>query len=142
MPGYVKYFFKDGVAPSHTKAFFNSANVLSVHNVILKNMLIFMNKLYNYPHMLPRSVRETVASDSPSPDMLADYTSDWYKKYNNIPYATTTYFKAPLLYNSIITANTDINNKTTHTFKKALKHIYSQSKGLETLRSGVRKTSN
>ena len=32
MPGYVNYFYKDGVTPSHTKQSFNDMKILTVHN--------------------------------------------------------------------------------------------------------------
>ena len=121
MPGWVDYFYKDGVIPTHTKQFFNKSKILTVQNVILKNMLIFMNKIHNYTHMLPQSVSQTIALDSPSPLNNTDYKSDWYAKYNSIPYVTSTFYKGPILYNSIITDTTDLNNKSTDTFKKSLK---------------------
>ena len=36
MPGYVNYYYKDGICPSHTKSSFNDLGILTVHNVILK----------------------------------------------------------------------------------------------------------
>ena len=71
--------------------------------------------------MLPQSVRQTIAPDSPSPLNNTDYNSDWYVKYNYIPYKTSTFYKGPMLYNSIITDTTDLNYKSTDTFKKSLK---------------------
>ena len=47
MPGWVNYFYKDGIHPTHTKASFTTFKILTVHNVILKNMLIFLDKVNN-----------------------------------------------------------------------------------------------
>lgn len=122
MSGWVNYFYKEGLCPSHTKSSFSNLNVLTVHNVILKNIMIFMNKVHNYPHLLPNSVRQTISPDSPSPTSNTDYNSDWYTTHNSFPYRNTTFFKGPLLYNYITTNNnTELNNTNTNTYKKSLK---------------------
>lgn len=120
MPGWVNYFYKEGVCPSHTKSSFTKLNVLTVHNVILKNAMIFMNKVHNYPHLLPTSVLQTISPDSPSPDSNTDYSTDWYSKYNSIPYNNSIFFKAPLLYTNIM-SNNILNNYSTNTYKTSLK---------------------
>ena len=38
MPGYIRYFYKDGVIPTHTKTAFNDFNILTVHNIIAKTL--------------------------------------------------------------------------------------------------------
>ncbi len=111
MPGITNYFYKEGQCPTHTKPAFTKLNVPTVHNIILKNILIFMNKVHNFPHLLPSSVRQTICSDSPSPSTLTDYTSDWYSKHNRTPYNTSVFFKGPLLYTSI-TAERNIGHGT------------------------------
>ena len=101
MPGLVNYFYKKGEFPTHTKPAFTELNVATVHNIILKNVLIFLNKVHNFPHLLPSSVRQTISPDSPSPSSETDYTSDWYSTHNRSPYNTSIFFKGPLLYTSI-----------------------------------------
>ena len=121
MPGWVHFYYKEGVCPSHTKTFFTKLNVLTVHNVILKNIIIFMNNIHNYPHLLSTSVIQTISPDSPSPSSPTEYSSDWYSKYNSIPYNTSTFFRGPLLYYNIMTDNTELNNTNSNTYKRSLK---------------------
>ena len=110
MSGWVNYFYKDGICPTHTKPAFAELNILTVQNIILKNILIFLNKVHNYPHLLPSSVVQTISPDSPSPYSPTDYTSEWYSSYNTTPYNTTVFFKGPLLYTDILTDNDHIKN--------------------------------
>jgi hypothetical protein len=48
MPGYVRYFYKDGTIPTGTKSSFNSLSVLTVHSIIACNAINFMNKIHNF----------------------------------------------------------------------------------------------
>ena len=84
MPGWVNYFYKEGRHPTHTKSSFKAFNILTVHNVILKNIMIFLNKINSCLSNIPESVRQTISPQAPSidNDMLSDHTSDWYTKYN------------------------------------------------------------
>ena len=110
MPGFVNYYYKDGTLPSHTKAAFTDFNILTVHNIILKNILIFVNKIHVYPNMLPVSVRQTVSPDSPSPNLTStDYHNEWFTKYSSTPYNTSIFFKGPLLYTNIMNNNSELN---------------------------------
>ena len=121
MPGWVNYFYKEGTCPSHTKSSFTKFNVLTVQNVIFKNIMIFINKVQRYPHLLPDSVVQTISPDSPSTTTNTDYNSDWYSKYNSIPYNNTIFFKGPLLYTNVMTDNTVLLNSNPNTFKSRLK---------------------
>ena len=114
MPGWVNYFYKEGCHPTHTKSSFKAFNILTVHNVILKNIMIFLNKINSCLSNIPESVRQTISPQAPSidNDMLSDHTSDWYTKYNCIPYNTSTFFKGPLLYTHIMAENTNLHTAT------------------------------
>ena len=124
MPGHVNYYYKDGVCPSHTKPAFTDLKILTVQNVILKNILIFINKIHNFPSMLPLSVKSTISCYAPSPNSVSDYdyNSDWYSTYNTKPYNSSTFFKGPLLYTDIITKHPLLlTNTSIHSFKKNVK---------------------
>ena len=45
IPGYVRYFYKNGVMPTGTKSFFKKYNILTVQSVIAKNTLLYMIKI-------------------------------------------------------------------------------------------------
>ena len=121
MPGWVNYFYKEGTCPTHTKSTFNGLSVLTVHNVILKNIMIFMNKIHKHPQLLPTSVTQIIAPDSPSPESPSDYRSDWYSKYNSTPYNASIFFKGPLLYTHITKDSTELNNTSLNSYKSSLK---------------------
>ena len=71
MAGFVNFKYRDGMIPSHTKSSFNSMKVLTVQNFIAKNALIFIHKVLCFPHLLPKSVRETV------PNNVLNYSSTY-----------------------------------------------------------------
>ena len=96
------YYYKDGQLPTHTKPGFTSLNVLTVHNVILKNMLIYVNNFFNFPGSLSVHVKFSISNNIPVPNTPPDDYFDWYTIYNSIPYNTS----APLLYYHIMTKNT------------------------------------
>ena len=121
MSGWVNYYYKDGTCPSHTKSSFTDQNILTVHNVILKNIMIFINKIHNFSHLLPISVTQIISPDSPSLTSPTDNSSDWYSKYNSPPYNNSTFFKGPLLYANIMTENTELDNTTIKSYKKSIK---------------------
>ena len=110
MSGWVNYFYKDGICPTHTKPAFTKLEVLTVQNIILKNILVFLNKVQNYPHLLSPSVVLTISPDSPSPYTPTDYTTEWYSTHNTVPFNTSVFFKGPLLYTDIMTDNDYIKN--------------------------------
>ena len=121
MPGWVTYHYKDGILPTHTKPFFHKHKILTVHNIITKNMLIFYNSTTKFEHLLPRCVTQTIHPDAPSPNSVLDHLSEWCRTYNNIPYNKSVFFKAPLLASSILSNNSDIVNTFPITFKRTVK---------------------
>ncbi len=98
MPGYVDYFYKDGVTPSHTKQSFNDMNILTVHNVIATNALTFIHKVRNFPESLPTSVRTTIAHDAPKQGDNHEDCKCWLEKYSNCSFNKTVFYKGPLMY--------------------------------------------
>ena len=41
VPGYVRYFYKIGILPTHTKSAFKEYKIMTVQSIIAKNGLIF-----------------------------------------------------------------------------------------------------
>ena len=123
MPGYINYYYKDGVTPTHTKAFFNEHNILTVQSIIFKNASIFMNKVQNFPNLLPRPVFDTIDRNYPSPsnDDKATYQSEWYQTYNTPYYRMSTFFKSPLLYATLQCNNDWITYNKLNIFKSNVK---------------------
>ena len=108
-PGHVNYFYKDGSCPSHTKPYFTNLQILTVHNIILKNCITFFNTKYHFPETLPSSIHDIIPHNSPSHLLTPEQCSDWYEKYNNHPFNKTIFFKGPLLYTDIINSNPNLN---------------------------------
>ena len=122
IPGHVNYHYNNGTCPTHTKPAFTDFKILTVHNVILKNIIIFMNKIHNFPSSLPISVKNTISPSSSSPYSDTDYNSDWYNNYNQTPYNTSTFFKGPLFYTNIMTENPSFQApKSLDSYKQRIK---------------------
>ena len=104
MPGHVQYFFdpETNTLPSGTKKAFSYLNVLTIHNIIAKNAVIFMFKLYYHKSSLPESIVELFPSDTPLPSgMNHELNSDWLNNYGTVSYRNSIFYKGPLLFNSI-----------------------------------------
>ena len=97
MSGNVNYFYKEGKLPTHTKPAFNELGILTVHNVIVKNALLFMNKICNYPSTVPMSVRETIDTTAPTHGSTYDTCHEWLDKFTYNNCRNSVFFKGPLL---------------------------------------------
>ena len=129
MPGYTNYFYKDGVLPVHTKPFFKQYNILTVHGIIVKNALILLRKIYNFPGSLPESVRALIASDAPTLGADHETSSTWLAKFTHSCYRSSIQYKGPLLYSDPQTEN--LISPTLKTYKNGVKNLLCeiQSKG-------------
>ena len=58
-----------------------------------------MNKVHNFPQLLPKSVLDTVSREDMSSGRDS-YLSVWYQTHNTPTYRMTTYFKGPILFNN------------------------------------------
>lgn len=112
-PGYINYYYKEGRLPTHTKTFFTKHGILTVHNIILKNIMSFLNAIFYFPETLPQSIIQLIPSNSPSPTTPVENCSSWYSMYNSIPYNKTIFFKGPILFADVMSiANVDHNVPT------------------------------
>ena len=104
MPGYVTYFYKNGVMPTGTKSFFKKYNILTVQSVIAKNTLLYMIKITRFKFLLPKSIIKLIPNNSPNFDPLESVHKEWMDKYNTLNFRKTLFFKGPLLYNDFVKA--------------------------------------
>ena len=67
-PGYVivRYFYKDGILPTHTKSAFKEYKIMTVQSIIAKNGLIFMVKVLKFSSEIPLYIRNLIPLNSPS----------------------------------------------------------------------------
>ena len=108
MPGFVRYFYKDGVIPTHTKSAFSEYKILTVHNIIAKNALLLMSKITNVKGMLPTSIENLFPANAPNfnfkfRDSLTSskeipMCQTWLENYNSISYRKSLFFRGPMLY--------------------------------------------
>ena len=99
MPGFVRYYYKDGELPTGTKSSFKKYGILTVHGLIAKAIIIFMYR-YHHSDVLPLSVRKTIDNNAPkyTIDESSELITEWYAHYSNIIYHNSLYFKGPLLF--------------------------------------------
>ncbi len=123
MPGYINYYYKNGIIPTHTKAFFNKHNILTVHSIIYKNAAIFMNKVLNFPNQLPRSVLDKIDQSylATSTNDQPLYLTEWYQTYNTPYFRMSMFFKCPLIYTKLKCNNEWITYNNPNIFKSNIK---------------------
>ena len=97
MSGKVNYFYKNGNLPTHTKPAFNELSIMTVHNIIVQNALLFMNKISNFPSAIPISVRETIDTNAPTHGSTYNTSHEWLDKFSYNTSRNTVFFKGPLL---------------------------------------------
>ena len=90
--------YEDGKLPTRTKSFFNKYKILSVHNIITKNALVFIHKLNHFPDMLPESVRDTISQNRPVSRTNEMDAAVWQLSYGSTHFKKSLFFKGPLLY--------------------------------------------
>ena len=100
IPGFVNYFYRDGEVPHHTKTAFTKYGILTVHNIIAKNTLIFMCKHHRQKetHALPDSVASTIHENAPKPGSTHETNQDWHELYCTNHFRTSLFYKGPLLF--------------------------------------------
>ena len=123
MPGFVKYWYKEGETPTHTKNYFKEYEILTVHGVIVMNTLLFMHKISHFQKLLPSSIVNTLPENIPKFEHTHHDCLEWLAIYNNIPYRTSVFNKGPLLALSDenISILTDRTRSSVTAYKKAAK---------------------
>ena len=91
--GFINYKYKDGRIPGHTKEYFSEYKILTIHNIIVLNTLIFMQKTINYPSLLPKSILSTIVEGSPIPGSTHESCDQWLNIYDNCYYRNSIFSK-------------------------------------------------
>ena len=122
IPGYVNYYYNKNTdqPPTHTKETFTKLNIMTIHSLILKNLLIFMNKIHNFPHLMPQPILALFTSHHPDTDNpRATISSRLTSVVNSI------IIKGPRLYNEITEeaaeANSPFLTDTINRYKNTVK---------------------
>ena len=131
MPSFNSNYYKDGLTPCHTKPFFADHTILTVHSIILTNILTFMQKLHNFKYRVPSLVASIVSKNAPKPG-LEENCTDWLASHSTQKLRNALSFKGPLFYlkymPEIMSQNTETksNNTTLNTFKAQAKSFVFQ----------------
>ena len=122
IPGFVNYYYKDGQLPTHTKTAFSTHKILTIHGIVVKNLLIFLHKLKYHSTSLPTTVSNTMHTDAPiTLDPPTDNNLTWYNEHNDSWFRNSLFFKAPLLYRSYPNLTENADHLTNLNLKKLLK---------------------
>ena len=98
VPGFINYRYRsDGTLPGHTKSHFAKYDILTIQNVIVLNALVFVHKTRHFPLDLPRSVRKTIAENSPLPGATHESSNEWLQNLSYYLYTRSVFYKGPLL---------------------------------------------
>ncbi len=79
--------------PGHTKLYFKEYNILTVQGVIALNALLFIHKVRHFPLSTPKSLRDTIPHNSPTPGSTYETCESWLATYNNTHYRSSLFFK-------------------------------------------------
>lgn len=102
MPGYRNNYYKNGKCPCHTKPAFSDYNILTVPMVILKNVLLFMHKVHNFPQLLPPSILNIISEDAPIPGSTHESCTGWLNNNSVMLPSKSIAYKGPLFYAGIL----------------------------------------
>ena len=94
MPGYVKYHYKNGFLPTHTKSAFKNYSILIVQSIFARNALIFMSKVLRLTSDMPRSIIKLIQSTFPSHDASHEASPEWIYEYGSAKYKNSVFLKA------------------------------------------------
>ena len=94
IPGFVRYFYKNGNTPGHTKSTFNKLKILTVQNVIALNSLLFKENVRNFPNILLLSI---ISPEAPTITSTFESSSSWLGNFGMPVYRNSIFFKGPLL---------------------------------------------
>ena len=97
-PGYVNYFYKDGQLPAHTKDSFKEYEILTIHGVIVRNALVLMHKIKNFPNTIPNSIKSLLPNNIPTLESDHESSAAWLDTYGSPIFRSSIFYKGPILY--------------------------------------------
>ena len=74
------------------KNYFSDYAILTVHGIIVSNALVFIHKVRYFSKSLPKSICQTIATNSPLPGSTYISCQPWLAKYENNIYTGTLSF--------------------------------------------------
>ena len=98
MPGHNINYYKDGISPCHTKQFFNEYQIMTVHSIILSNILNFMHKHNEFKNLIPPPVYNIIYPEAPKFNHVNDNIIEWMNRHNTGKIRNAISFEGPLFY--------------------------------------------
>ena len=71
-------YCKNGFAPCHAKQFFKEHTILSIHSLILTEVLLFKHKIHYFRQGLPSAVINTISAAAPKYVITYGICTDWF----------------------------------------------------------------
>ena len=103
MPGYNINYYKDGKTPCHTKPFFTEFHIMTVHSIVLANVLNFMHKHNDFKNLIPTPVNDIISPEAPKFNHVNANIIEWMNRHNTGKLRNTISFKGPLFYFNYVT---------------------------------------
>ena len=128
MPGYNINYYKDGMTPCHTKAFFTEYGIMTVHSIILANILNFMHKHNEFKNLIPPPVFGIISPEAPKHNHVNENVVAWMNRHNTGKLRNAISFKGPLFYFDYVPQfleKTDLKHPCMVTHKIFKKHAKS-----------------
>ena len=98
MPGYNINYYKDGISLCHTKPFFTECQIMTVHSIILANILNFMHKHNELKNLIPPPVFNIISPEAPKYNHVNANIIEWMNGHNTGKLKNAISFKGPLFY--------------------------------------------
>ena len=95
-----------------------------------------MYKINNFPNSLPTSIVETISTNAPIIGSTHEDCTDWLSEFSYTKYQNSIYYKGPLLFTEIASANKNINlcysdSSLKSSIKTTLREIQKQGDAME-----------
>ena len=98
MPGNNINYYKNGFTPCHTKPFFTEYHIMTVHSIVLTNVLIFMHKHNEYKNLIPPPVFDIISPEAPKYNHANTNIIEWMDSHHKGKLRNSISFKGPLFY--------------------------------------------
>ena len=95
MPGNNINYYKNGITPCHTKPFFTEYQIMTVHSIILTNVLNFMHKHSEFKNLIPLPVLSIISPEAPKYNHVNANIIGWIDSHQNRQLRKSISFKGP-----------------------------------------------
>ena len=110
MPGNNINYYKDGMSPCHTKSFFTENKIMTIHSIILANILNFMHKHNEFKNLIPPPVFDIISSETPKYSHVNANIIEWMNSHNKGKLRNAISFKGPLFYFNYVPKYLELTN--------------------------------